>query len=294
MRLILSGGTADAFVTEGDINITDTDTGYFKFDIWFSPDFAATANDTFAFLELVGSAITGSIGAKITATSDLIQLGIGSAATGTAPTAFMTGGIERNKWYTVEGAFNIETNASGTADLFVTKIGDASRATADASLASVTNVAVTSGTLGIQDHLATTTGTILIDNFVMDDARIYPRTDLFQYTRVLTKSDNVFVGAGSIDLLELLSGAGTNNVLAVYDTENAVVTDASNIVFELKNTVNNERVPATLGGKCLRFRRGCSVVLTGTNPRALVKIERAPGYGSFAAIRNHGLKGGVK
>lgn len=290
MRAVLSGGTADAFVTEGDINIADTATSYFKFDVWFSPDFAATADDTFALFELVGSAITGSIGAKITATTDAIQLGIGSAATGTAPSQFMANAIDKGVWYTVEGAFNIETNASGTAALYVTKIGERSRETADASLASVTNVAVTSGTFGLQDHLATTTGTILYDNFVQDDARVYPRTELFPRTKLLTKSDNVFVGHGHIDRLELLSGAGTDNVLTVYDTDDANIADKSNIVAELKNTANSELVTAEIHEEPLHLDRGCSIVLAGTNPRALVRVVKAPSYGSFAAMRNHGLK----
>jgi len=292
MRLALTGGTADAFVTDGDIDIADTVTNSVKFDVWFSPDFDATSDDTFAFLELVGSAITGSIGARVVAATDVINIGIGSSATGTVPSDFASQEIQRGVWYTIEGTFNIETNASGTADLFVTKIGDKSSTTADASLTSVTNVAVTSGTLGIQDHLGTTTGTILIDNFVQDDLRVFPRTELFPCEKLITKTDTVFIGAGALARVQLLSGAATDNVLTVFDTSNAESADASNIVLELKNTTNNAVVNANVEGGDIRLTRGCYIVLTGTDPRALVRITKAPAFGSFAALRNYGIRDG--
>jgi len=291
LRLALTGGTADAFLTEGDINIADTVTNSLKFDIWFSPDFTGTADDTFAFLELVGSAITGSVGARIVAATDVINMGIGSSATGTVPSQFASHEMVRNTWYTVEATFNIETNGSGTADLFITRIGDLAQATADAGLTTVTNVAVTSGTLGIQDHLATTTGTILIDNFVHDDLRVFPRTELFPREKLITKSETVFIGAGEVSRISLLSGAASDNVLTLHDTSNADSNDASNIVLELKNTSNNELIQAAVDGN-IRLARGCFITLTGTDPRALVSIVKAPAYGNFASVRNHGLKSG--
>ncbi|KKN45927.1 hypothetical protein LCGC14_0677970, partial [marine sediment metagenome] len=46
--LILDGvAQSDTTVTEGDINVADTVTNSFHFNIWFSSDFTATADDTF-------------------------------------------------------------------------------------------------------------------------------------------------------------------------------------------------------------------------------------------------------
>jgi hypothetical protein len=46
LRLTLSGGTADATLTEGDLNIAANTLSWFGFGIWFSPTFTATADDT--------------------------------------------------------------------------------------------------------------------------------------------------------------------------------------------------------------------------------------------------------
>jgi hypothetical protein len=292
MRATLSGGTADAFVTEGDLNIAADGVGHIKFDIWFSPTFDATADDTVHLYEAQGAAnaIQAVVGFRYVAATDVINFGIGELA----PTSFGAEPIKRGVWYTLEAVIELDDGASndGTIDLYVTEIGQRASTTVHCTqVASLDQIAVTHGVLGVQNHLATTTGVILFDHFVADDARIYPRTELFPYTKLLTKSDNVFIGAGYIIQADLLSGAATNNVLTIYDTDEAIVTDASNILLELKNTVNNEVVsPADIPKGGYHCHRGCSVVITGTNPRALVKIDRAPAYGSYAAIRNHGLK----
>lgn len=55
-RWKLTGGTADSVLVEGDLDVGDGVTRYFKWDMWFSPDFDATADDTVAFLELKATA----------------------------------------------------------------------------------------------------------------------------------------------------------------------------------------------------------------------------------------------
>ncbi len=55
LRAQLTGGTADAHVLEGDINMAANDTRYVRFNVWFSPDFDATANDTVSMFELEAS-----------------------------------------------------------------------------------------------------------------------------------------------------------------------------------------------------------------------------------------------
>lgn len=293
MRATLSGGTADAFVQEGDMNIAADGTAHVKFDIYFSPTFDATADDTVNVLELqeTGNAAQVTFGFRYVASTDVINFGIGKAA----PTSFGSENIERNRWYTVEIAATLDDGGSndGTIDLYVTKIGEKAAEVVHATqVASLDQSAVTHGVLGVQDHLATTTGVILFDNLVMDDARVYPRTEEFPREKLLTKSGAVFVGAGEVSTLELLSGAGTDNALTVYDTSVADTNDASNIVAEVKNTANNELVPKDLTGGNIKVRRGCYVALSGTNPRALIKITRAGGYGSYANVRDYGAANG--
>ncbi|KPK68182.1 hypothetical protein AMJ82_08960, partial [candidate division TA06 bacterium SM23_40] len=179
MRLRAGLGTNDATVTEGDIDIADTVTRYFRFNILFADDFRCTATDaSVSLLELQGAAnaITASFGFKITVSTDIINLGIGSANAAAVPATFSTQAVERGVWYTVELAVDIQTGGTGTLDMYVTRWGSTAATGAEAALATKTNIAVTHGVLGLQDHLATTIGTILIDNFVMDDARIYPQS----------------------------------------------------------------------------------------------------------------------
>src|SRR3990167_6422298 len=77
MRISLNGGTDAAYFEEADINIADNTDRYFAFNIWFSPDFEATANDTFDILTLLASGTAEAVfGARYVAASDEIQLGI--------------------------------------------------------------------------------------------------------------------------------------------------------------------------------------------------------------------------
>ncbi|MCP4900120.1 MAG: hypothetical protein GY906_24380 [bacterium] len=291
-RIKPAGGTNDATLTEADINIANTATSYFHFNVWFGPDFDATANDTFQLFELQGaaSAITGSVGARYVASTDVINMGIGSAASAAVPTAFASLAMKRNAWYTIEAAFNIETNGSGTADLYITEGNQIPQATADASVATVTNIAVTDGVFGLQDHLATTTGTILLDNFIQDDARVYP-TPRYQLDPVFTKSGHAFVGPGSLDTAALLTDEATN-AMVVWDTDRANV-DATQ-TMKLDFDIDNQ----TSYGGPVYFEKGCYVVLSGTNPRGQVNMTRGsdkpgavgPRYHTDAGVRRWGQR----
>jgi hypothetical protein len=264
-RLVLSGGTADAIFLEADINIADTATNSFKFKIWFSPDFTATADDTAAILELEGSAVTGSVGFRIDGdvAFGAINMGIGSTNTGTVPNTFASGVIERGVWYTIEAIFNIETDASGTADLFVSREDKLGDKVAVASLTSVTNVAVTDGTFGIQNHAATTTGTILLDEFIQDDVQIFHDDIRHPQAPIFTKSGHVFVGPGWITGAALLTDEASN-AMRLWDTDVANTDYTQGFVLEFD--LNNQ----TAYDGALYFRRGCYVELAGTNPRGQV------------------------
>ncbi len=287
MRVQLTGGTADAFVLEGDINIAAAATAFFKFDIWFSDDFTGTADDTFAIFETQGTAnaIQTSFGARIVALTNVINFGIGELA----PTSFGALEITRGVWYTVELDVTIDDGGSndGTIDLFVTRKGDKASSTVHASqVGTLDQIAVLHGVLGMQNHLATTTGTVLVDNFVMDDARIFPRAIPNKEEILMTKSGHAFVGAGEIENVSLLSGGSADNVLKIFDTDSADVNDASNVGVELKNTAASELVDPA--GVPICVRRGAFIELSGTNPRAIVKVKNVDAFGTAAAVRRIG------
>lgn len=271
LRLISGIGTNAATLTEADINIADTVTRWFRFNLMFSKDFACTATDVVHLLELTGaaSAVTVAFGFRITITTNVINLAIGGANTGAVPDNFSSIPIERGLWYSVEIKANIQTGGTGTLDVIVTKDGKSQTTTSEVAVTTLTNIAVTDGLLGLQNHLTTTTGTILIDNFVMDDAQIF-RNRRYPETRLLTKTGHAFVGPGKIDSLTLLSGAAADNTCKVYDSDEASSVD---LVAEMSNSIAAETVGPH---ESVSVQNGAYVVLSGTQPRALVKIGYAP------------------
>lgn len=276
-----SGDTNDHTVLEGDIDIADTATRWFRFYLYVSPDFAATADDTFNIFELQQAAgtVESSLGLRITASTDAVEIGIGD---GTAPTSFV--GLSKGVWHCVELRALISTAGAGTLDLYLDGSGSV------IALTTLTNAAaVGQGVLGTQDTLATTTGTILIDEFVMDDAQIYPLTERWPTQQIITQSQHLFVGPGAIESAAILS-TGSDNTCILYDTDTATANDALSRVVELDNAAFTA---STNEGQPIRFQRGCYAVLAGTNPRAQVTLWRGVEgpivYGSTGAIRRYGL-----
>jgi hypothetical protein len=280
LRTALTGGTADAFLVEADVNIALNALNYFHFNIWFSPDFDATLDDTVNVLELVNSCAVAeaTFGFRYDASEDTIELGIGE----TAPTSFGVG-IKRGVWYTVELTVEIDAGGGndGTIDIRITEENHPYNSVVYATqVASLDQAAVTDARLGVQDHLATTTGVILIDNFIHDDGQVFPsRRFPTEYTAQAT--EHAFVGQGLIDV-ELISGAGTDNTLSLYDTDRQEDDGLGNRIDYIANLTNNEIVPSR---GPMEVRKGAYIVLAGTNPQVKVRISRASAYNP-AAMRS--------
>jgi hypothetical protein len=274
------GDTNDHTLIRSTIAIADTASAYTRFLLFLGKDLAATADDTFSIYELQGTANAQEsvIALKITAATQAIQIGVGQTQ---ATVSLNANSLPRGRYYTIELLTTVSTTGSGVSTLFVD-------GTQYATVTGITNTAVLRGVLGTQDTLSTTTGHLFIDAFVFDEARIYPISIRYPETILLTKSAHVFVGSGTIRNISLLSGAGTDNVLTVFDTDEAKVLEASTTLCELKNTANGQIVdPVTVP---VDVRRGCFVQLAGTNPRAIVQIDGAQGYWSVGRIRQHGFK----
>lgn len=269
------GDTNAHTLTEGDLDIADAGTAWARFYLYAANNVTATADDTFNIFALTqaGGTVEASLGMRITAATNLLEIGIGD---GTAPTSFVE--FKRGRWTCIEWKLLVSTGGVGTSTLFI----DGSSRIA---LTSQTHAAaIGSGLLGTTGTLATTTGTLLFDQFIFDDAQVFPFVERFPQSMMLTKSGHVFVGPGRIDNVALMSGAGTDCVLQVFDTDTAYTSDAANMKGELKNVTNNDLVDPA--GMPIDFSRGCYVALSGTTPRAQVLINYATGYGSDGAIRS--------
>lgn len=278
MRIAL-GDTNDHTLTEATIAIADTVTAYLRFYLYADTTVTATADDSFQIFEFqqAGGTVEGSMGLRVTAATNALDIGVGD---GVAPTSYVS--FPRGRWVCVEAAYKVSTTGSGIFTLYL----DGTQVIA---LTSLTNAAaVGKGVFGTQDTLATTTGALYFDQFVFDDARIYPIPIRYPQSVLLTKSGHVFVGAGEVSNISLLSGAATDNVLSVFDTDVASTTDNFNSVIELTNTVGGESVDAA--GIPVRVQRGCYVQLSGTNPRAMVQVGWAQGYWSQGRIKQHAAK----
>lgn len=277
-RWRLNGGTADATLTEGDVNVSADGTFGVRFSLYIGGDFTATADDTMNFLELQGTGTAEvTVGFRVTAASGLVEIGVGE----TAPTAFIA--LERHRWYPCELFGNVDDGAGDD--------GDATLVVHGAGTATVTDLdqgAITDAVVGFQDHLATTTGTVLLDAIVFDTARVYPIVDRFPEQVVLTKSAHVFVGPGVIENVTLHAGAGTDCTATLFDTDRGNTRLAEKWATRLNNVTASEMVDPA--GMPVALIRGAYLALGGTNPRATVKIRRAVAWGSGGAVKGYGLR----
>lgn len=274
---IQMGDTNAHTLTEGDIDIADGATRYFRFPLYAASNVTATADDTFNIFTLQqgGGTVESAVGMRITAATNLLEIGVGD---GTAPTDFVE--FPRGKWVIVELEAKIHTTDEGTLTLYL----DGGSAIALTTLDNA--AAVGQGVLGTTGTLATTSGTLLFGEFIMDDARIYPSNERFPDTVRLTKTQSVFVGPGSIDAATILSANGT---LDIWDTDVANTNDASAKRIELDtggNFVSHDSV--------VHFKRGCYAVLAGTNPVAEIRLHRGAcgptAHWGDGAIRNYASK----
>lgn len=278
---IKPGDTNDHTLTEGDIDIGDGVTRYFRWYMFVSPDFTATADDTFNIFELqqAGGTVEQSVGMRVTASSNLLEIGVGD---GTAPTNFVP--FTRGKWTCVELLSTVSTGGAGAMTLYI----DGGSAIALTSLTQA--AAVGQGVLGTQDTLATTTGTMYFDQFAMDDARLYPIQERFAPQINVTKSTHIFVGPGAVDGASLLTTA-SDNTMVLYDTDTAETTTATSVVANL----DDAGITGVSGP--IFFKRGCYATLGGTNPAGIVYLPKSrlepgvfgPLHYSHAGMKNYGL-----
>jgi len=254
-----AGDTNDHTLTEGDIDIADGATRYFRFYLHASKDFTATADDTFNIFELqqAGGTVEISLGMRITASSNLLEIGIGD---GTAPTSFVP--FTRGLWTCVELLATVSTGGAGVVTLFL----DGGQV---ATLTSQTHAAaVGAGVLGTQNTLSTTTGCLVFDQFVMDDARVYPLQTRFSSSVDMTKSQHIFVGPGALSGAALTSTTSDNTV-TFYDTDIANTTRGQSRVAALSNSgISGIEGPVF-------FEKGCYAVLAGTSPTAAVYLSQS-------------------
>ena len=276
---VLMGDTNDHTLTEGDIDIADAATRYFRWYLYADSRVTATADDTWNIFELqqAGGTVEQSVGMRLTAATNALEIGIGD---GTAPTSFVP--FPRGQWVCVELLSTVSTGGAGAMTLYL----DGGSAIALTGLTQA--AAVGQGVLGTQDTLSTTTGGLYFDDFVMDDARLYPNQRRYPMEWTVTKSQHLFLGPGVVDGAALVTTTA-GNTMALYDTDAAEP-------YELGNLVAKVVVGGITGvSGPLFFERGCYVEMGGTAPMGSVYLTQAsekpgvkgPRYYSPGAIRRY-------
>jgi len=280
VNLANDGTPADSYLQEtASWDTAASGTIFFRLMFWVSADITMANADEFAIFQLWSATNTVEGGAYINyTTANGLRLGIGEASAA----QFLP--LSTNTWHSLELKYVIDSGVpnDGTLDGWL----DGSTFT---QVTALDQGAITSGVMGVLSQDAgTTKGYVLFDNIIADDLQIFPPVRRWSQDQLFTQSNHAFVGPGRLENVSLLSGAATDNVLTVYDTDVAYVSSTSAAKLELKNTANNETVDPA--GVPIDFQRGCYVVMTGTNPRAIVKFSKTPAYGSDGAVRSYGLR----
>lgn len=278
MTINLAGGTNDAYVQEDDgFDLALDGTLHLRFMLFVSSDITMANSDEFHILKLQSAGPVDEAVIVINyTTANGLRIGVGE----TSGSQFLP--LSTGKWHAVELAVVLDDGASNDGTLTLRLDGGAATAVTGLDQAAIAQCRI--GAMGID--ATTTKGWLLFDSIIANDARVYPPSIRFPEEVLLTKSGHVFVGQGKIENVSLLSGAATDNVVAVYDTDTGNTDDASRVKLELKNTANSEVVDPA--GTPLTVQRGAFVQLSGTNPRAIVKIGFAQGYFSDGRIKQHG------
>ena len=278
---IQPGDTNVHTVTEGDINIADTDTGWVRFALYISSDFAATADDIFNIFEFqqAGGTPEAVISLQVIGATDLVNIGI---ADGTAASTFVN--IRKGEWHVIEARLTVDVTpgANTVFELYIDNSVSAILSDDGGNQAA----AVGTGVLGVQDTAATTdTGFLLFDEFAFDDTRV-GLDHRWGTHRTITTSSFLFVGAGRIGNVKLIDTGGGDCVLELYDVD-TFSTSLTPIWYGHTVTAS---VDVDAADVPIDFTRGCLAVLSGTLPAAQFFISRAAGWGSDGAVKTHASK----
>ena len=290
LRCTLSGGTTDGYLQETSAWDTNADgTIYHRMMIWFGgPTLTMANNDLFSFFQLWSgtNTVEASVGIQYT-TANGYRLYANETASATGA---VFASLTTNEWHCVEVTSDIDDGAGndGSVQVFLdgTSIG---------TVSSLDQGAITSGVIGVLGPDAGTSGTLLFDSVIADDARIYQPTERWAETIALTKNGHALIGAGEIINATLMSADGSSTLaeLEVFDTNTGDVNDVSNRKLHLVDASSGDNIidPAGVPVHC---HNGAYIQLNGAagagGPRAVVQVSPCSAYGSEGAIRTYGLK----
>lgn len=285
MRIKLAGGTTSQFMREDtafDDLLADV-TGYLRFYFYLGKDLVMANADKFSLIELESSLnTTTEIAAGIQRTSGNLEFWFNETQAAASPSTLVLGTTTTalNKWYCLELKVNIDAGGGndGTIDAYIDD------ALAGTQIASLDQGAIVDGKIGVIGPDAGTSGTVLIDDVIYDENRIYANKRRFRNTNAhqTFATDHPLIGPGKVAIT--VTGTSDNAVAAVYDTD-TVPNNLSNGVTLLRNITANESVP---GHDIFEVQHGLYIVLSGTGVQAFVSVSSG-GMTSDGSLITHAL-----
>jgi hypothetical protein len=129
---------------------------------------------------------------------------------------------------------------------------------------------------------AGTSGTVLIDDIVVDDLQIYANRERFPLNwHVTAVDDHPIIGPGRFSAA--VTGSAANGVLNIYDSD-GVPNRLEPIAVLRQGGGTGEFIP---GHDVFEVRHGLYVTTSGTDVQAFISIERG-GMRSASALVVHG------
>jgi hypothetical protein len=294
------------------------DNAFIRFRCFVGTDVAnsGSAADQGIFELDSAGAVEVSFGIKVAA-DDTVTFGVGKLTPATA----VGGNITKGQWYTCELDVNIASGSAGDITAYVTPEGANTVKDTSVTISSSNNAAVTKTRIGMTQNVANVSGTILIDDFIMDvnadppaggtTARLHTGPDRWQNPILLNKSGFAFVGPGKICGVSLIGDAlsegtpSSDDFLRIYDTDfmrtdgtdGGFLVDESSAKLILRCTAAGEVVESI--NSPFNISKGCFVHLgaettNDTSPRGMINVQHATSYGSPGAVRGLAARIGAK
>jgi len=282
LRVRANGGTTAAYLFETDgFDTAAAGTIFIRFYFYLGKDFQMADTDKFSMFEAESVAnTTTDFACGLDRSGSNIRFWMGETAAATASTLVLgTTTSVLNKWYCVELKALVDSGVGndGTLDGWI----DGTPLT---QITTLDQGAIVDAKLGFIGPDAGTKGTILYDNIIADDARIYPEAQRFNHAnRQITNPHNhPMVGPGKFSFA--LTGTSTDATAVIYDSDG--IPDEQTAVVLVRNVSANELVPAQ---DTLEVQHGAYITLAGTQPQAFLSVE-CGGMLSSASYVNRGGK----
>jgi hypothetical protein len=143
-----------------------------------------------------------------------------------------------------------------------------------APLTPLASPVITEARLGTMSFVAGTyAGHIAFDQVVVDDLRIYGLPERYPQIITVTSSGVVIPGSGRYERFNVIAGHDTDNVIDLYDSDVAVHPLETPLAPTLTSAIANREFH--LSKRAGYFQYGLKVVMTGTNPQAVIVLGHA-------------------